>query len=63
MINSQVDLERAVERIEQHEAPGSIFRSVLETAGQLVREGNSFDDLVNTLVNDEELINVSASFS
>lgn len=54
---SLVDLGRAVEMVEHHDAPENIFRSMLQSAGHLLGGRSSFDDLVSMLINNEELTN------
>lgn len=51
------DVGHAVEMIERHDSPESIFRSVLENAGHLLGEEDRSNDLIRTLVNNEELTN------
>lgn len=55
-VNNQVDLTQALEKIEQHGDPRIIFGTLLEIAGHLYGEENTFEDIVQ-LGNDEELAN------
>lgn len=54
----QIDLHQACERIAQHGSPADIFHAVLEGAGRLNGEDNSFHDLAGQLSGNTELANV-----
>ncbi|KAL6011838.1 hypothetical protein ACLOJK_002304 [Asimina triloba] len=57
--NSQflIDLHQAVERIESHESPTNLFRTVVQTAGHLYGDGNASEDLVEELCSNSTLAN------
>ncbi|OVA16024.1 Ubiquitin domain [Macleaya cordata] len=53
----KVDLRQAAERIERHDPPGDVFRSVVETAARLYGEGNCAEELVDEICSNEDLAN------
>ncbi|XP_020093452.1 large proline-rich protein bag6 isoform X1 [Ananas comosus] len=52
-----IDLHQACERIARHDSPADIFHAVLEGAGRLNGEDNSFHDLAGELSGNTELAN------
>ena len=52
---SQMDLQEACQRIEQHDAPEDIFGAVLETAAQAYGNDESIEVMLEELANDPEL--------
>uniref|UniRef100_A0A0A9CQZ0 Uncharacterized protein n=1 Tax=Arundo donax TaxID=35708 RepID=A0A0A9CQZ0_ARUDO len=55
--SSQIDLQQARQRIEQHESPENIFGAVLETAAHAYGEDDSIQAMLEELVSDPELSN------
>ncbi|XP_062190943.1 ubiquitin-like domain-containing protein CIP73 isoform X2 [Phragmites australis] len=55
--SSQIDLQQACQRIEQHESPENIFSAVLGTAAQAYGEDDSIQGMLEELVSDPELTN------
>ncbi|KAK9129326.1 hypothetical protein Sjap_009813 [Stephania japonica] len=55
--NSQVDLHQAAEMIARNDPPNAIFRSVIEHTAHVSGQGNSSDDLLEELCEDEDLVN------
>ncbi|XP_048538451.1 ubiquitin-like domain-containing protein CIP73 isoform X1 [Triticum urartu] len=53
--SSQMDLQEACQRIEQHDAPEDIFGAVLETAAQAYGDDESIEVMLEELANDPEL--------
>ncbi|XP_044955557.1 ubiquitin-like domain-containing protein CIP73 isoform X2 [Hordeum vulgare subsp. vulgare] len=53
--SSQMDLQEACQRIEQHDAPEDIFGAVLETAAQAYGNDESIEVMLEELANDPEL--------
>lgn len=52
---SQMDLQEACQRIEQHDAPEDIFGAVLETAAQAYGDDESIEVMLEELASDPEL--------
>lgn len=52
---SQMDLQEACQRIEQHDAPEDIFGAVLETAAQAYGDDESIEFMLEELASDPEL--------
>ncbi|XP_037449622.1 ubiquitin-like domain-containing protein CIP73 isoform X1 [Triticum dicoccoides] len=53
--SSQMDLQEACQRIEQHDAPEDIFGAVLETAAQAYGDDESIEVMLEELASDPEL--------
>lgn len=55
----QIGLQEVAQRIEHHSPPEEIFRSVVENAAHLHRNGGRDENLVNGVCSTEGLANVS----
>ncbi|CAK9187918.1 unnamed protein product [Ilex paraguariensis] len=53
--NSQTDLQQAAQRIEHHNPPGDIFRSVVESVVQSYHNGSGVEGVVDELCTEEGL--------
>ncbi|XP_019190057.1 PREDICTED: uncharacterized protein LOC109184507 isoform X2 [Ipomoea nil] len=55
--NTQIGLQEVAQRIERHSPPEDIFRSIVQNAAHLHRNGGSDENLVNGLCSTEGLAN------
>ncbi|KAI3994582.1 hypothetical protein MKX01_028326 [Papaver californicum] len=54
--NTQIDLQQTAERIERHDPPADVFRSVVENTALLYGKGNSSEEeLVDDICSNEDL--------
>ncbi|KAI3938422.1 hypothetical protein MKW98_015321, partial [Papaver atlanticum] len=55
-LNPQIDLQQTAERIERHDPPADVFRSVVENTALLYGKGNSSEEeLVDEICSNEDL--------